>query len=171
MTGSAVPDLKVRRMVVEGGAIWLYAESPADSAICPSCGAVSRSVHDRYVRRPSGVPWGGHVVRFAVTVRSFRCDNPNCARATFAEEFGAALPGRARRTREATEYLLHFARTAGAEAGARLAAAAGLATSPDTLLRLQHSIENEGSESAVGRKKNRCRKERTAAGNERLAEG
>jgi transposase len=71
-----------------------------------------------------------------VTVRRFRCRNPRCERATFAEGFGEALPRRAHRTAAASQLLLRFAVVAGGEAGARLATAAGLPASPDTLLRL-----------------------------------
>jgi transposase len=49
---------------------------------------------------------------------------------------GERIPSRARRTVDVTDYLLHLARTAGGEAGARLAQAAGIPVSPDTLLRL-----------------------------------
>jgi transposase len=71
-----------------------------------------------------------------LTVRRFRCATRACPRRTFAEAVGERVPSRARRTLDATEYLLHLARTAGGEAGARLAQAAGVPVSPDTLLRL-----------------------------------
>ena len=71
-----------------------------------------------------------------LTVRRFRCATRACPRRTFAEAVGERVPSRARRTVDATEYLLHLARPAGGEAGARLAQAAGIPVSPDTLLRL-----------------------------------
>lgn len=97
---------------------------------------MSDRVHDRYQRQPLDLPWRGWVVRLVITVRRFRCRNRACSRRTFAEEFPETLPRRARRTAAATELLLTLACTAGGEAGARLAAAMGLPTSPDTLLRL-----------------------------------
>jgi hypothetical protein len=75
-------------------------------------------------------------VRLVVTVRSFYCDNPQCRRATFVEDFGDVLLRRARRTREATRYLARLAAEVGGEAGARQALIEGLPPSPDTLLRL-----------------------------------
>lgn len=105
-------------------------------ARCPSCRALCYKVHDRYVRRPFDLPWRGRTVRLILTVRRFRCDNPLCGRATFAEDCGPNLPRYARRTLEASAQLLQIALTAGGEAGARLAREQGLPISPDTLLRL-----------------------------------
>jgi transposase len=82
------------------------------------------------------LPWRGATVRLRITVRRFRCRNGLCDRMTFAEDFGAMLPRRAQRTAAATDLLLQFVQATGGEAGARLAQAAGLPTSPDTLLRL-----------------------------------
>lgn len=128
--------LLVRRVVLEGKAVVLEGEGGAESAACPACRTPSSSVHDRYARRPLDLPWRGWVVRLVLTVRRFRCSAAGCPRKTFAEDFGQRLPRRARRTAEAGALLVTLAWTAGGEAGARLAVAAGLPTSPDTLLRL-----------------------------------
>lgn len=82
------------------------------------------------------LPWRGYTVRLALTVRRFRCPNPDCSRATFTESLGDQLPQHARRTATATETLGDLARTNGGEGGARVAKRIGLPTSPDTLLRL-----------------------------------
>jgi transposase len=87
------------------------------------------------------LPWRGRKARVVLTVRRFRCTNDSCERCTFAEDFGEDLPRYARRTREATELLIDFALKAGGEEGARLADAAGLPVSPDTLLRLIRSLD------------------------------
>jgi transposase len=87
------------------------------------------------------LPWRGRKARMVVTVRRFRCTNDSCDRCTFAEDFGEDLPRYARRTRDATELLVDFALKAGGEEGARLADAAGLPVSPDTLLRLIRGLD------------------------------
>jgi len=127
----------VRCVVVDGDDIVLRAEGVAAEARCPSCGAASARVHDRYRRQPRDLPWRGRRVRFVLTVRRFICPNPGCARRTFAEDIDARLRPRARRTSAADALLLVVARAAGAEAGARAATAMGLPVSPDTLLRLE----------------------------------
>src|SRR5207245_5938786 len=81
-------------------------------------------------------PWGKFTVRLRIWARRYFCDEPSCPRKIFAERFTGLLPRYARRTEEATGLLLAFAQRAGGEAGARLARAAGLPTSPDTLRRL-----------------------------------
>jgi transposase len=110
-----------------------------DSASCPGCQTISFRVHDRYVRRPADLPWRGHPVRLRVTVRRFRCDHPTCSRSSFAEECGQSLLRYARRTLEVSQHLRVLVQVAGGEAGAKLAAADGVPTSPDTLLRLQRT--------------------------------
>jgi transposase len=71
-----------------------------------------------------------------LTVRRFRCPNPQCRRQVVAEPFGPTLPRYARRTAEVTEVLRVLAQAAGGEVGAGMAEAVGLPTSPATLLRL-----------------------------------
>lgn len=126
----------IQQVKLDGAVVVLEAAGTGPEGRCPGCGAVSRSVHDRYRRRPYDVPWRGHVVRLLLTVRRFRCPAPECGRATFAGDFGRRLPRRARRTAEAAETLLRLARTVGGEVGARLATAIGVPASADTLLRL-----------------------------------
>jgi transposase len=132
--------LGILRIRSQGPDILLDAEGTATAARCPACQTLSSQVHDRYRRRPVDLPWRGRKARFIVTVRRFRCQNESCPRRTFAEDFGEALARYAHRTREATEFLVETAVEAGGEEGARLAAAAGLPVSPDTLLRLIRAI-------------------------------
>lgn len=129
-------SLLIDRIALEGNVVILEGQAVGASARCPACGVASRSVHARYVRRPLDLPWRGRVVRLVVTVRRFRCRAAGCARKTFAELLSTHLAPWARRTADADHLLLRFAWTAGGEAGARLALAAGLPVSPDTLLRL-----------------------------------
>jgi transposase len=133
-----VPFLAIRRVVLDGSMILLEASAGAAEARCPACGALSTRVHGRFVRRPLDLPWRGCTVRLVVTVRRFRCERATCGRVTFAEELGR-LPRRARRTTDVTALLLWVVNTAGGEKGARLAAAMGVPTSADTLLRLQRA--------------------------------
>ena len=141
LIGSLAPVLTSRRVGLVDDTIVVHAEGTAEGVACPSCGQVSRRVHGRYQRRLVDLPWHGRPVRLVVTVRSFRCDNARCRRATFVEDFGDVLPRRARRTREATRYLAGLAAEVGGEAGARRALIEGLPASPDTLLRLPHKDE------------------------------
>jgi transposase len=65
---------------------------------------------------------------------------PTCSRKIFAERFDGELARYARRTDGTTELLTTFAMQAGGEGGARLARKVGVPISPDTLLRILHSL-------------------------------
>ena len=76
------------RVVRDGpSAITLVAEAKRDHARCPTCRAVSTSVHSRYRRRPADLPASGEAIRLQLEVRRLYCRNPACPRQTFAERF------------------------------------------------------------------------------------
>jgi transposase len=141
LPADAETPLEVVCIALAGNSVVLEAAGSAQFAACPACGTLSHTVHDRYRRQPRDLPWRGRSVRLVIRVRRFRCLAPGCARKTFAEPFGPALQRRARRTADADQLLLRFAWAAGGEGGARLARAAGLPASPDTLLRLLRRAE------------------------------
>lgn len=142
MSGALVPaSFTVSLVRLDGPTVLLEVQGAAALGHCPACGSASDHVHDRYTRRPLDLPWRGRIVRLRVTVRRFRCVNPTCSRERFAEDFTPALPRYARRTADVSALLLRFAEAAGGEGGARLAGAAGVPTSPDTLLRLLHDTD------------------------------
>jgi transposase len=118
------------------GSVTMSVVPSAESAICPVCGIPSARRHTWYRRTALDLPWRKFTVRLRVWARRLFCDEPTCPRKVFAERFTVLLPRYARRTEEATGLLLAFAQRAGGEAGARLARAASLPTSPDTLRRL-----------------------------------
>jgi len=133
--------ISISLMAVERDHVVLYARGVAPTARCPTCGVLTRRVHDRYRRRPLDQPWRGWTVRLQLTVRRFVCTTTTCTRTTFAEEFGPALRRRAQRTAACSQLLTAIACALGGEAGARLARASGVPTSPDTLLRLERRVE------------------------------
>lgn len=65
--------VEVRRKTAEG--------------ICPQCGRSSRREQSRYERRVADVPNGGLEVELVVRGRRFVCENPECGRRIFAEQF------------------------------------------------------------------------------------
>ncbi len=135
-------------------AVWSWLWSPRDLVVeptrvavpCPRCGELSRRQHSWYERHPLDLPWRGKVVRMRVHSRRWFCDAATCSRRIFAERFDGALARYARRTNDATELLTTFALQAGGEGGARLARKAGVPTSPDTLLRILHSMSEGDNE-------------------------
>src|SRR5947209_8101249 len=127
-------------IVERDGSLVLVVEPTRTRVPCPQCGEPSGRQHSWYERRPLDLPWRGHTVRMRVHSRRWFCDTPACPRKIFAERFGGVLARYARRTSDTTELLTTFALQAGGEGGARLARAAGVPVSPDTLLRLLHAL-------------------------------
>jgi len=127
-------------VVERDGSMVLVVEPTRAAVPCPQCGELSHRQHSRYERHPLDLPWRGKVVRMRVHSRRWFCDAPTCPRKIFAERFDGALAHYARRTDGTTELLTTFALQAGGEGGARLARKAGVPISPDTLLRILHSL-------------------------------
>ena len=130
-------------VVERDGSLVLVVEPTRAAVPCPQCGELSRRQHSRYERHPLDLPWRGKTVRMRVHSRRWFCDAPTCPRKIFAERFDGALARYARRTNGTTELLTTFALQAGGEGGARLARKIGVPISPDTLLRILHSLEDD----------------------------
>jgi transposase len=127
-------------VVKQDGSLVLVAEPTRQAVPCPKCGELSRRQHSSYERRPLDLPWRGHTVRLKIRSRRWFCNVPECPRRIFAERFDGVLARYARRTNCTTDLLTTFALQAGGEGGARLARKVGVPISPDTLLRLLHTM-------------------------------
>ena len=138
---------RMASMAIEpDGSVLMSVLPSTASAICPVCGTPSSRRHTWYRRTALDLPWRKFTVRLRIWARRFFCDQPTCPRKIFAERFTGLLPRYGRRTEEVTTLLIAFAQRAGGEAGARLARAAGLPTSPDTLRRLLRNQDFRVSE-------------------------
>src|SRR6266851_9525565 len=127
-------------VVERDGSLVLVVEPTRPSVPCPQCGGLSRRQHSRYERHPLDLPWRGKTVRMRIRSRRWFCDVSTCPRRIFTERFDGELARYARWTHGTTELLTTFALQAGGEGGARLARKVGVPISPDTLLRILHSI-------------------------------
>lgn len=129
-------DLEVSRIADAGDAVMAFASVAGAQAPCPGCGSPSSRVHGRYQRLVTDGAAGGRPLLIALSVRRFRCADPSCPRTAFAEQ-AEGLTGRClRRTLPLRELLARFGLELAGRAGARLAAAAGIAVHSSTLLRL-----------------------------------
>jgi hypothetical protein len=118
----------------------------APTAACPVCGTSARRVRGRYTRRLDDLPCLGRPVRLQVVVRRFVCLQPDCPRRIFAERLPGFAAPRARATDRLRQTQADIGSSLGGEAGARLAARMGMATSPDTLLRRVKRLKDEPAE-------------------------
>jgi transposase len=117
----------------------------AAAACCPRCAGPSSSVHSRYQRRLTDLPWGTRPVRLQLTVRKFVCRHPSCTRRIFTERVPELVAAYARKTHRLITVLQAIGVALGGQAGARLAHRLGLPTTRDTLLRLVRRLPLPGT--------------------------
>jgi transposase len=120
----------------ENGGIRIALASSRPAVPCPACGTLAQRNHSRYQRTLADLPWQGLAVTLTLETRRFFCEDASCPRRIFAEPFPELAPARSRRSARLTALLSAVGLALGGEPGARLVDELGLATSPDTLLRL-----------------------------------
>ena len=123
-----------------GDGVRITARTRTASLACRGCGAVSAQVHDRYRRRLADLACGGRPVQVVLKVRRFRCGNPACPVATFAEQVPGLTGWYQRRTAGLRDLLEKVALALAGRAGSRLAAALGAVVSRFTLIRLVRGL-------------------------------
>jgi transposase len=128
--------IRLLEVSVEDASVWLQLTVTAPTAACPGCAVLSSSVHSRYQRRLTDLPWGRRAVRLQLTVRKFRCRHRACGRRIFTERVPDLVAAYARHTHRLATVLRAIGLALGGNPGARLAARLRLPTSPSTLLRL-----------------------------------
>jgi transposase len=133
---SATPDVHLDQVIVAQDTVWLQLTATAPYARCPCWAVPSSSVHSRYQRHLTDLPWGTRVGCIHLIVRKFMCRNTSCTRRIFTERLPALVAPSARKTPRLTTVLRAIGIALGGQAGARLAACLRLPTSPATLLRL-----------------------------------
>jgi transposase len=123
-------------LTIEQASVVLQLTATAPTAACPRCAVPSSSVHSRYGRHVTDLPWGALAVRIHLMVRKFICRNASCARRIFTERLPEFVATYARKTTRLITTLRAMGVTLGGNAGARLAARLWRSTSASTLLRL-----------------------------------
>jgi transposase len=84
-------------VTVEAEYVLLRLTTTASAVDCPRCAMPSSTVHSRYQRELTDLPWGRHSVRLQLTVRKFVCRHPCCQRRIFTERVPALATAYARR--------------------------------------------------------------------------
>jgi transposase len=128
--------IRLTEVTVQDASVQLQLTAIAPTASCPDCAVPSSSIHSRYQRRLTDLPWGSLVVHLRLTVRKFLCRNRVCGRRIFTERLPELVAAYGRKTHRLVTILRAIGMVLGGNAGARLAARLRLPTSPATLLRL-----------------------------------
>ena len=128
--------LRVERAEDTGDAVVIRARCREVQARCPACGVVSSRVHGGYARVVADGAAGGRPVLIALSVRRFRCREPSCPKATFAEQAGGVSERYRRRSVPLLGMLAGFGLELAGRAAARLAGTLGVPVHSSTVLRL-----------------------------------
>lgn len=135
-TLSADPEaIRIISFISNQDSITIVAQSSKLFGICPVCQLVSNSLHSRYVRQISDLPWHGVAIRIQLNTRKFRCRNELCKRKVFCERLPKVVETYGRKTVRLQQLFGVLAFVLGGRAGAKTASRMGLKTSGDTLLR------------------------------------
>lgn len=132
----------VKQVVAEGGLLRIVASTASTiSASCPARGVLSRRRHSGCERRLADGAVGC-LVFITLTVRRLFCDNPGCARVTFAEQVDGLTVRYGRRTPQLTGLLGAIAVVLAGRAGERLAIRLPASVSDATLLSLAMALDD-----------------------------
>jgi hypothetical protein len=66
---SSTPDVHLDKVTVDQDTVRLELTATAPHARCPYCAVSSSSIHSRYWRHLTDLPWGVRLVRIRLTVR------------------------------------------------------------------------------------------------------
>src|SRR5262245_54482269 len=128
--------VRLTGLTMEASKVVLHVTTTTVAAGCPRCAVPSSSVHGRYQRHLTDLPWGTRPVSLQLTVRKFVCRNASCPRRIFTERVPELVAVYARKTCRLVAVLQAIGMALGGQAGARLAHRLGLPMSRDTPLRL-----------------------------------
>jgi transposase len=128
--------IRLLEVSIKDASVQLQLTATTPTAACPCCAVSSSSVHSRYQRHLTDLPWGMRAVRIQLTVRKFRCRNRACGRRIFTERVPDLVTAYGRHTHRLATALRAIGMALGGNAGTRLATRLQLPTSPATLLRL-----------------------------------
>ncbi|MBT2401924.1 transposase family protein [Streptomyces sp. ISL-100] len=126
--------VEVEEVQAEAGLIRISARTRNVSVACPGCGRPSDWVHSRYVRHVADEAVGSRPMVIDLSVRRLYCENPDCPKATFAEQVEGLTVRYQRRTPALQGLLGAVAVELAGRAAARLLPHLHQAVSGSTLL-------------------------------------
>jgi transposase len=115
--------VEVSSVAVVNGTLVVTAATRAGPASCTGCGESSDWVHSGYERHVFDEAVAGRAMRVDLTVRRLYCENPDCPKATFAEQVAGLTRRYQRRTPALEKVVDAVALALAGSAGARLLAA------------------------------------------------
>lgn len=139
-------DLELIHVTSSNDSILLTVKSTRTISSCPTCMNRTSRIHSQYTRKVQDLPIVDKSVELLVLTKRWFCDNPDCKVKIFTERYDW-LSSCGRRTGRAEEVLRKIAFSTSCISAEKVARAAHIPVSHDTLLSLiRHTeIKSEAS--------------------------
>lgn len=140
------PNLEVLHVTSSDDSIHLTIKSITTASCCPTCSKPSSRIHSRYTRKISDLPICDQSVKLLLISRRWFCDQIDCETKIFTERFDW-ISSSGRRTRRTEEFLRKIAFSTSCLSAEKVAKAAHIHVSHDTLLNIirRTNIDSEVS--------------------------
>ena len=112
--------LQVKQIEIKAGLARIEIVSVKATGQCPVCGQLSRSVHSKYWRFLSDMPWGEWRVQLHLEVHKYFCKNQNCSRRIFTERLAEVTRPYGRKTTRLVQALARLGLAVGGSMGHRI---------------------------------------------------
>lgn len=141
-----LPEFRILGIYEDEHHIIIYLEKKEALGVCPQCGRVSDSVHDRRVCDIQDIPLRGKGVILRLIKRRYLCQNSRCERARtkrpFAEKY-ESIGKHQRRTKRLNQHIYRLAKRMTFTDVARLLTEQHTPISDCTVGRIYHSLAEE----------------------------
>lgn len=137
---SPSPDLELIHVSSLDNSLVLTIKSNRICVACPCCRIVSSRPHKRYSRKVQDLPISDHPVQLLLLSHKWFCDNEDCQKRIFTERFDW-LSTNGRRTKRTDTILRKIAFSTSCHAAEKVAHAAHIPVSHDTLLSIIQRTE------------------------------
>lgn len=132
----ATMSLKAHSVACESGTFEIFVSSDQRCSQCPLCHCICLRKHSKYTRKLMDLPISGNIVRIHLTVCRFFCDNVECHRKIFTEQFPHEVKPYARRLLRSDDLLGRVALELGGNTGATISRFIKIPVSASTILRI-----------------------------------
>lgn len=103
---------------------------------CPECGCESKHYHGTYLRKVQDLPILGKTTQLEIIAHEYFCDNEECPKVTFVEDFDGFLSYYGRMTERCADFICTLAMETSCEGCSRICRTMNLKISGDTVIRL-----------------------------------
>lgn len=116
--------------------VQIKVKSKTHSSKCPECGHETMTYHGTYLRKVQDLPIQGKSTWLYITAHEYTCNNKDCPKVTFVEDFDGFLSYYGRMTERCADFICMLAMQVSCEGCARICHAMNLQTSGDSVIRL-----------------------------------